>query len=115
MDPIALRWRLDKQVELVSRAFDKPIEISDWRIEDHGEVHIQCARLAFTECRFMMGGKMIDSWQPMRPSTWSWGPFWRHRSSAVTVRSSSLGRSMVGTGSVHHPRSHPVNTVGFSN
>jgi hypothetical protein len=34
---------------------------------------------------------------PMIPSTWSWHPFWRRRSSAVTVGSSSLRRFMVGT------------------
>jgi hypothetical protein len=53
----------DQQAELVTRAFGKPVEISDWRLEADGEVHIQRARLAFTPMRFMMVGKVIDSWQ----------------------------------------------------
>jgi hypothetical protein len=61
------------------------------------------------------GDELYRLEHPMMPSAWSWGPLWRRRTSADTVRSSSLGRSMVGTGSVHPSRSHPVNTVGFSN
>jgi hypothetical protein len=61
--------------------------------------------------------ELHDLEHPTRPNSWSWGPFWkeRHRSSAVTVGPSSLGPPIVGTGSVHSPRSHPVDTVGFSN
>jgi hypothetical protein len=61
--------------------------------------------------------ELHDLEHPMRPNSWSWGSFWkeRHRSSAATVGLSSLGSPIVGTGSVHSSRNHPVNTVGFSN
>jgi hypothetical protein len=46
--------------------------------------------------------ELHDLEYPMRPNSWSWGSIWkvRHRSSAVTDGPSSLGLSMVGTGSV---------------
>jgi hypothetical protein len=57
--------------------------------------------------------ELLELEYPMRaPCTAGWSSPWGHRSSAVTVGS---GMGIVGTGSVHSPRSHPVNTVGFSN
>jgi hypothetical protein len=44
---------------------------------------------------------------PMRPSTFGWSFPWGLRSRAVSVGTSSLRGSMVGTGSVHH-RGQPV-------
>jgi hypothetical protein len=45
--------------------------------------------------------ELYDLEYPMRPIPWSWGSIWkvRHRSSAVTVGPSSLGSSIVGSGS----------------
>jgi hypothetical protein len=54
----------DQQAELVSKSFSKPMEISEWQIEhSDGEVHLQCARLAFAPIRFMMNRKVVDSWR----------------------------------------------------
>jgi hypothetical protein len=52
----------DQQMELVSKAFTAPMEIGDLA-QAEGEIHIQCAKLAFTPCRFMMNHQRIESWQ----------------------------------------------------
>jgi hypothetical protein len=46
------------------------MEISEWHLEDEdNEVHLQCSRLAFFPVRFMMKGKVIDSWQQASATT----------------------------------------------
>jgi hypothetical protein len=49
------------QAELISKAFSKPMEISEWVQESDGQIHIQCKRLEFTDIRFRLKGKSIDS------------------------------------------------------
>jgi hypothetical protein len=53
----------EDQAVLVSHALAKPMEISCWKMEADGFVHVQCRRLAFTEIRFMMDVRTIDSQQ----------------------------------------------------
>jgi hypothetical protein len=54
---------------LVTEAFTKPEEISDWAQRDDGTVCLQCARMAFTPIRFMMNTRVIDSWQQVSANT----------------------------------------------
>jgi hypothetical protein len=56
----------DEQIDLVSKAFTKQMEISEWVGRD-GAIHLQCTRTAFTPIRFMlqlgMIPEVVDSWQ----------------------------------------------------
>jgi hypothetical protein len=53
----------DQQVELVTKAFTKPMEISEWQYEDEDhEVHLQCTRVAFTPIQFRLGNKTANFW-----------------------------------------------------
>jgi hypothetical protein len=59
----------EEQAVLVSNAFTKPMEISEWVEEKDGVIHLQCSRLNFVEIRFRMGDKVFDSWMQTSATT----------------------------------------------
>jgi hypothetical protein len=52
----------DERAMLVSKAFTRPMEISEWREESDGVIHLQCRRSEFVDIRFRMGDRSIDPW-----------------------------------------------------
>jgi hypothetical protein len=58
------------QAKLVPKAFTKPMEISEWKLEDDGLVHMQCRRLEYVDIRFRLGDRVIDSWQQAGNRGW---------------------------------------------
>jgi hypothetical protein len=59
----------EEQAILVSKAFIKPMEINEWKEESDGMIHMQCRRLEFTDIRFRMGDRVIDSWMQTSATT----------------------------------------------
>jgi hypothetical protein len=50
-----------EQISLITKAFTKPMGISEWQQESDGLIHIQCRRVEFIGIQFKLGD---EPWRP---------------------------------------------------
>jgi hypothetical protein len=67
-----------EQIALITRAFQRAMDISEWQLESDGVVHIQCRRVAFIGIQLKLGDVVYEAWEQAGANT-------RHREKLASI------------------------------